>query len=91
MRRVQYNNKLFIMILAMADILIIISFLLFILGFLGIFIRFLRKKIRLRHYFIASVLCFSLALYLEWDSIVKGFNGACNEYRSNYHETEQVN
>jgi cell shape-determining protein MreC len=78
------------MILAIADILIILSLILFILGFLGIFIRFFRKKIRLRHYFIASVLCFSLALYLEWDSFVKGFKDGCNDYSSAYQETEQI-
>lgn len=75
----------------LADILFIISFLLFILGFLGIFIRFFRKKFRLRHYFIASLLCFSLALFLGWESFVKGFTGECNDYNSAYQETEQVN
>lgn len=74
----------------LTDILIILSFLLFILGFLGIFIRFFRKKIRLRYYFITSLMCFSLAIFLDWDNFVKGFTDGCNEYRSAYPKTEQV-
>ena len=80
------------------DILFLIAVILFITGFLGVFIRPIRKglktvhkKFRLRHLFIGSLLCFTLSLAMGWEDAVKGFNDGLNEARhggSNYEQTE---
>jgi Kef-type K+ transport system membrane component KefB len=76
------------MITSIADILLIISIMLFIIGFLGIIIQPIRRtlkkvnnKFRLRHLFIGSILCFTLGLGLAWEDVVRGFHEGLNESR----------
>jgi len=72
------------------DILFITSVVLFLFGVLGVFVKPLQEKFRLRYYFIASLLCFSLSFVLGWEDAVKGFNEGVNDARSVSSDTEQV-
>jgi hypothetical protein len=85
------------MISSIADILLIISIMLFIIGFLGIFIRSIRRwgkgiheKFRLRHLFIGSLLCFFLGFVMAWDDVVRGFHEGLNEARQGASNVENT-
>jgi uncharacterized membrane protein len=56
------------------DILLLTSIALFIVGFLGFFIKSLQINEKVRYYFIASILMFSLSLAIGWESAVTAFN-----------------
>jgi uncharacterized membrane protein len=56
------------------DILLLTSIALFIVGFSAFFIKSIRINEKVRYYFIASVLTFSLSLSIGWESAVTAFN-----------------
>lgn len=75
---------------SLIDFLFITSVIFFILGVLGIFVKSLRKKFRLRYYFITSLFCFSVSLALGWEDAVKAFKDGVNDARTISSDTEQV-
>ncbi|WP_410332570.1 hypothetical protein [Rhodohalobacter sp.] len=56
------------------DILLLTSIALFIVGFSGFFIKSIQINEKVRYYFIASILMFSLSLAIGWESAVTAFN-----------------
>ncbi|WP_133120246.1 hypothetical protein [Rhodohalobacter barkolensis] len=56
------------------DILLLTSIALFIVGFSGFFIKSLQINEKVRYYFVASILMFSLSLAIGWESAVTAFN-----------------
>lgn len=60
------------------DILFISSVVLFFAGIFGIFAKAYNEKIKLRYFFISSLLCFSLSLSLGWNQAVKAFQEGYN-------------
>lgn len=62
----------------LVDTLFILSIVLFITGILGVFVKALNENLKLRYFFISSLLCFSLSLALGWDDAVKGFQEGYN-------------
>ncbi len=58
----------------LTDVLLVLSFVLFILGLAGAFIKPIKNNIKLRYIFLASVLVFSLGLAVGWESFVAGWN-----------------
>lgn len=60
------------------DILFISSVALFLAGIFGVFVKAYNEKLKLRFFFISSLLCFSLSLSLGWDDAVKGFQDGYN-------------
>ena len=65
------------------DILFISAIVLFIAGILGIFVKSISENIKLRYFFIFSILCFSLALALGWEDAVQSFQEGYNSARYN--------
>jgi len=60
------------------DFLFISSVVLFFAGLLGVFVKAFNEKFKLRYFFIASILCFSLSLALGWNDAVEGFKDGLN-------------
>ena len=54
--------------------LFILSFILFLSGIVGLFVKTIKERLKLRYYFLASLLCFTLAISLAWEDVVRGFN-----------------
>lgn len=69
------------------DILFLTSIVLFIVGFSAFFIKSIQINEKVRYYFVASILMFSLSLAIGWESAVTAFNegyeagrqGCCEE------------
>jgi len=84
------------MITSFADFLGVTSIILFVVGFLGMLmpplrkaLKKLNKKLRLRHLFISSLICFGFGLMLGWDDFMVGLNGECAVYFKAQHTDVQ--
>lgn len=85
------------MITSVEDILLLASVILLIAGIFGVLIRPLRRglkvvheKFRLRHLFIASLLCFTLGLAMAWEDVVEGYHDARYQFRSTINADDEL-
>jgi hypothetical protein len=57
----------------------ILSIILFLAGILGIFVKAFKEKFKIRYFFLASIICFSLSLTFGWEDALKGFQEGYND------------